>query len=243
MRDDLYEQLGVNSRADQRTIKAAYRSLAMRLHPDRTGDDADALARFLLVTEAWHILGDPARRAEYDSWLERHRVYVNLPELEHLPPHHARMSTRNVARRSMRRSSRSPSRTNRRVRPFLIRRVSRVSLWYYLVMCVLCLSCILPGVFQATRGLSKQRQESTPHNKLPPGESPLSPEEQKRNLRRYLERIRAAAQAGDRDAQLIYGNLLYSGIAGLEMEPDPEAAKYWWGKAGQPDRCSLHSAP
>lgn len=240
MRDDLYEQLGVNSRADHRTIKAAYRSLAMRLHPDRTGNDADALAHFLLVTEAWRILGDPARRAEYDAWLERHRVYVNLPELENLPPRRARMSARNVARRNMRRTSRSPNHANRRARPFLIRRVPRVPLRYYLAMCALCLSCVLPGIFQATRGLNKQRQEPPPRSKLPPGESPLSPEEQVRNLRRYLERVRAAAQAGDRDAQLIYGNLLYSGIAGLGMKPDPKAAKYWWKKAGQHTRPESH---
>ncbi len=232
MRDDLYEQLGVSHRADRQAIKTAYRRMAMRLHPDRTGGDTASAEHFRLITEAWHTLGDPARRAEYDEWLELHRRYDHLPEMEHMPRHHARMSMRNAVRRSERRVHRSSDRrVNRRIRPFLLRRVSHVTAWHYLLMCALCLVCVLPGVFRAVRGLRGEGHEAVPHNGLPPGESPLPLEEQQRNLEHHVERIRTAAQAGDAVAQYIYGNLLYNGVAGLELKPNTTEAVLWWQKS------------
>ncbi len=234
MRDDLYEQLGVSPQADRQAIKGAYRRLAMQLHPDHTGGDTATAEHFRLVTEAWHVLGDPARRAEYDEWLELHRRYDRLPEMEHLPRHHARMSMRNAVRRSERRAHHATSgRAGRRVRPFLLRRVSRVTSWHYLLMCVLCLVCVLPGILRAVRGISGRERGAEPHNGMPPGESPLPPEKQQRNLQQHVERIRTAAQAGDPAKQFDYGNLLYYGVAGLEMKPDAEAAMLWWQRAAE----------
>ena len=62
---DYYDILGVAADADAKTIKAAYRELAKRLHPDR-GGSAAAVAR---VNEAADVLLDANRRAAYD--LER----------------------------------------------------------------------------------------------------------------------------------------------------------------------------
>lgn len=59
-----YAALGLRAGADADDIKAAYRALAKRLHPDAGGGDAAAFAR---VAEAYHVLGDPARRLEYDA--------------------------------------------------------------------------------------------------------------------------------------------------------------------------------
>lgn len=63
---DHYDILGVTRDAEPEVIKAAYRALSKRLHPDREGSDE---ARFSLVNAAHDVLRDPARRAEYDLTL------------------------------------------------------------------------------------------------------------------------------------------------------------------------------
>lgn len=64
-RPDPYEVLGVPSTATADQIARAYRRLARRLHPDTTGDAADA-GRFGEVAQAYATLADPAQRAEHD---------------------------------------------------------------------------------------------------------------------------------------------------------------------------------
>jgi len=63
---DYYSVLGVERGADDRALKSAYRKLAMRYHPDRNPEDAEAEARFKEVSEAYDVLKDPDRRAAYD---------------------------------------------------------------------------------------------------------------------------------------------------------------------------------
>lgn len=67
----MYDMLGVNAAADSKTIRKAYLALAWKYHPDRNhgvlaDDAAEQMRKF---NEAWHILGDPERRAEYDKKL------------------------------------------------------------------------------------------------------------------------------------------------------------------------------
>ncbi len=67
-KQDYYEVLGVNRDADESSLKSAYRKLAMRYHPDRNPDDAEAEARFKDVNEAYDVLRDPEKRAAYDEF-------------------------------------------------------------------------------------------------------------------------------------------------------------------------------
>jgi DnaJ-class molecular chaperone len=60
---DYYSTLGVNKGANAEEIKKAYRSLAMKHHPDRGGDSA----QFQKIQEAYATLGDPEKRAAYDN--------------------------------------------------------------------------------------------------------------------------------------------------------------------------------
>lgn len=59
---DHYEALGIGRDAGQAQVRAAYRSLARRHHPDAGGDPA----AFRRVAEAYAVLSDPARREAYD---------------------------------------------------------------------------------------------------------------------------------------------------------------------------------
>lgn len=66
MARSLYEILGVAPGASTETIRVAYRRLVKLHHPDTNGDDAAAGERFLAIQEAYEILADPDKRADYD---------------------------------------------------------------------------------------------------------------------------------------------------------------------------------
>jgi molecular chaperone DnaJ len=63
---DYYEVLGVPRDADEKTIKDAFRALALKYHPDRN-KEAGAEERFKEIAEAYAVLSDPRRRAEYNA--------------------------------------------------------------------------------------------------------------------------------------------------------------------------------
>ena len=62
---DYYQRLGVSEQADAAEIKKAYRKLARKYHPDVSKED-NAEAHFKDVKEAYEVLKDPQKRAEYD---------------------------------------------------------------------------------------------------------------------------------------------------------------------------------
>ena len=65
---DYYEVLGCGRDAAEADIKKAYRRLAMKHHPDRNPDDADAEAKFKEAKEAYEVLTDKDKRSAYDQF-------------------------------------------------------------------------------------------------------------------------------------------------------------------------------
>jgi molecular chaperone DnaJ len=65
---DYYEVLGLDRNASQKDIKSAYRRLAVQYHPDRNPGDKTAEERFKEAAEAYSVLSDPEKRAQYDRF-------------------------------------------------------------------------------------------------------------------------------------------------------------------------------
>ncbi len=64
---DYYEVLGVAKNASQDDLKKAYRKLALKYHPDRNKGNAEAEQKFKEVSEAYSVLSDETKRAQYDQ--------------------------------------------------------------------------------------------------------------------------------------------------------------------------------
>ncbi len=65
---DYYEILGTSRDADEQAIKKAYRKLAMKYHPDRNPGNKEAEEKFKEINEAYEVLSDPNKRAQYDQF-------------------------------------------------------------------------------------------------------------------------------------------------------------------------------
>ena len=65
---DYYEVLGVNKSSNKEEIKKAYRKLALKFHPDKNKGDKAAEEKFKEASEAYHVLSDEKRKANYDQF-------------------------------------------------------------------------------------------------------------------------------------------------------------------------------
>jgi molecular chaperone DnaJ len=85
---DYYDILGVSRDADGETIKKAYRKLAMQHHPDRAKEEqkAEFDAMFKECTEAYEVLSDETRRAQYNSSFRGHGGFSpNMADIFGMP--------------------------------------------------------------------------------------------------------------------------------------------------------------
>ncbi len=61
-----YSVLGVQKSADEKSVKSAFRKLAMKYHPDQNKDNKSAQSKFAEINQAYEILGDKEKRAQFD---------------------------------------------------------------------------------------------------------------------------------------------------------------------------------
>ena len=77
---DYYELLGVTRDASEEELKKAYRSLAMKYHPDRNSGDEKAAHKFKEAAEAYAVLGDADKRQIYDRYGHAGLSSVGMPD-------------------------------------------------------------------------------------------------------------------------------------------------------------------
>lgn len=65
---DYYEVLGITRSASESEIKKSYRKLALKYHPDKNPDNAEAEEMFKEAAEAYEVLSDPEKKSRYDQF-------------------------------------------------------------------------------------------------------------------------------------------------------------------------------
>ena len=65
---DYYSILGVDKKASKEDIKKAFRKLAHEHHPDKTKNDPASSQKFKEASEAYSVLSDDTKRAQYDTY-------------------------------------------------------------------------------------------------------------------------------------------------------------------------------
>jgi DnaJ-class molecular chaperone len=66
-----YDNLKVARNAPPEVIRAAYKTLSQKYHPDRNPGSQDAMRIIQIINLAYEVLSDPAKRLEHDEWIER----------------------------------------------------------------------------------------------------------------------------------------------------------------------------
>jgi curved DNA-binding protein CbpA len=124
-----YDNLKVSRMAPQEVIRAAYKALSQKYHPDKNPGDEKAARIMAILNSAYETLSDPQRRKEHDEWIASEEWEIEWLE-----------STRNEdatprRRRQAQARARLASRTRQRtVRPRPRRRDWRV--WGGLAVCL-----------------------------------------------------------------------------------------------------------
>jgi len=76
---DYYKILGVDKKANEKEIRAAYRKLARKYHPDVNPGDTSAEDKFKEINEANEVLSDPEKRKKYDELSDYYQQYGQMP--------------------------------------------------------------------------------------------------------------------------------------------------------------------
>jgi len=77
-----YDNLKVAQNAPPEVIRAAFKTLSQKFHPDRHGGDVRATRTFQLITVAYDVLSDPQRRRQHDEWIARNERRLDKEAME-----------------------------------------------------------------------------------------------------------------------------------------------------------------
>ena len=69
-----YDNLKVARNAPPEIIRAAYKTLSQKFHPDRNPDKANATQTFQMISLAYEVLSDPVKRRAHDEWIATEEI-------------------------------------------------------------------------------------------------------------------------------------------------------------------------
>lgn len=72
-----YDNLKVARNAPPEVIRAAYKTLSQKYHPDRNGNSPEAIRVIQIINSAYAVLSDPVKRREHDEWIARTEAQTN----------------------------------------------------------------------------------------------------------------------------------------------------------------------
>jgi DnaJ-class molecular chaperone len=76
-----YDNLKVARNAPPEVIRAAYKTLSQKYHPDRKGNSPNAIRVIQIINSAYTVLSDPEKRREHDEWIARNEAGDNQVEI------------------------------------------------------------------------------------------------------------------------------------------------------------------
>jgi curved DNA-binding protein CbpA len=80
-----YDNLKVTRNAPPEVIRAAYKTLCQKFHPDRNPGNENAKKTFLLIRAAYETLSDPEKRRQHDAWIASVESETNLENIVFQP--------------------------------------------------------------------------------------------------------------------------------------------------------------
>lgn len=99
-----YDNLKVARNAPPEVIRAAYKTLSQKYHPDRNNNSPDAIRVIQIINSAYAILSDPDKRREHDEWIARAEAQEQETTEREFAEHILMRSEHRTSRRSRRKS-------------------------------------------------------------------------------------------------------------------------------------------
>lgn len=80
-----YDNLKVTRTAPAEVIRAAYKTLSQKYHPDKNQDNPDAIRIMSIINESYDVLSNPEKRKEHDLWIANKEFEENKPPASTTP--------------------------------------------------------------------------------------------------------------------------------------------------------------
>jgi DnaJ-class molecular chaperone len=100
-----YDNLKVTRNAPPEVIRAAYKTLSQKFHPDRNPDNHSATRTFQIINSAYEVLSNPVKRREHDDWIAAAEAEGEAEQKRDEPEHFSHASRKSPSDNVRRRAS------------------------------------------------------------------------------------------------------------------------------------------